>query len=170
MRYLVGFVLVLALVASPLNASAQAGEVAAPSHEPAPEQPALQLQLDDAGVEVLPSPPRTPDGYTLEEADRRVRRARIGVGVSTFALSAGLAMVSAAAAGSLCFGEPCEEPSWVVPVLVPGVLLTTAGLAEVITSSIRLHHRKRARDGLRAMHYGTPRRVQWDLAQSRLVF
>jgi hypothetical protein len=63
MRYLLGLVFLLALVAAPLSASAQAGEddpvsgEPSPSSEPAPEEPALQLRLDDAGVEVVPSPP-----------------------------------------------------------------------------------------------------------------
>ena len=38
---------------------------AAPSSESAPEEPALQLKVDDAGVDVVPSPPRTAYGYTL---------------------------------------------------------------------------------------------------------
>ena len=58
MRYLVGFVFVVALVALPLRVSAQNGE-------PASQEPALQLELTDAGVEVAPMPPRTVDGYTL---------------------------------------------------------------------------------------------------------
>ena len=62
-RYFVGFVCVLALAVSPLSASAQAGEQGttpepnlqepAPPSEPAPEEPALQLQLDSAGGDVL---------------------------------------------------------------------------------------------------------------------
>ena len=68
-----------ALVGFPQGVSAQAGEEGAtsepgleepaPSSEPAPEEPALQLKLDSAGVDVAPSPPRTADGYTLEEMD-----------------------------------------------------------------------------------------------------
>jgi hypothetical protein len=75
MRCLVGFVCVLGLVASPVSVGAQAEE-----------EPALQLQLDDAGVEVTPYfpgtatySPGTVDGYTLEEMDRRVQRARAGL-------------------------------------------------------------------------------------------
>jgi len=78
MRYIFGFVLLLALVASPLGVSAQtAGEVSA--SEPAPEEPALQLKLDAAGVEVTPSPSLTEDGYTLEEKELRVKRAKMGL-------------------------------------------------------------------------------------------
>lgn len=82
MRYLVGFVFVVALVALPLRVSAQNGE-------PASQEPALQLELTDAGVEVAPMPPRTVDGYTLEEMEVQVRRAKIGLGVSFFSLVVG---------------------------------------------------------------------------------
>ena len=88
MRYLFGFLCVCVLSAVPLpqSASAQDAEEDAtsepnlqePSSEPAPEEPALQLQLDETGVGVVPSPLRTADGYTLEETDVRVRRAKIG--------------------------------------------------------------------------------------------
>ena len=72
-------VMVLAgLMALPQSVSAQAGEEGttvqpsaeepAPSSEPASKEPALQLKLDAAGVDVTPSPPRTVDGYTLEDA------------------------------------------------------------------------------------------------------
>jgi hypothetical protein len=59
----------------PLSVSAQPAEEDSPSswqvdegtslEQPAPEEPALQLELDDAGVGVVPPPPRTLDGYTL---------------------------------------------------------------------------------------------------------
>ena len=189
-----GFVLAMvlaALVALPLSASAQAGEQVEasepdvveavptpepapeeppPSPETAPEEPALQLNLDAAGVEVAPSPPRTPDGYTLEEADLRVKRAKIGLGVSVpFIL---LAPVAVLMAEPVCLysspDQPCPEGS-------PGLAATFAvmaagGLVGTIASGILLRRGKRDRDRLRQAHYGTRRRVQWDLAQSRLVF
>jgi hypothetical protein len=72
----------------PLSVSAQAAEEdslsswqvdeGASLEQPASEEPALQLELDDAGVGVVPPPPRTLDGYTLEEMELRVKRARIG--------------------------------------------------------------------------------------------
>jgi hypothetical protein len=40
----------------------------------------------------------------------------------------------------------------------------------MIVSGILLGKRKRKLRELQEAHYGTPRRVQWDLAQSRLVF
>ena len=185
MRYLIGFVCLLAaLVASPLSAGAQTGQEGtdsepnlqepAPSSEPVPEEPALQLELDSAGVDVTPSPPRTPDGYTLEEMELRVKRPKIGIGVSAGALAAGMAMGLAVLGASMCpFVFPADTtcpPSWVDPVGIAGLVLGVGGLVGIVASGILLRKRKRDRDSLRYAHIGTPRRVQWDLAQSRLVF
>ena len=83
MRYVVGFVLVLALVTSPLGVSAQGGQ----------EVPAVELQVDQAGLEVVPSPLRTADGYTLEEMDVRVERTKIGLVLSSWSLALPLLLV-----------------------------------------------------------------------------
>jgi hypothetical protein len=40
----------------------------------------------------------------------------------------------------------------------------------MIATGALLGVRKRKRRRLEEAHYGTPRRVQWDLARSRLVF
>ena len=178
MRYLVGFLCVCALAALPQSASAQRGEEGTTSEpnlqEPVPEEPALQLELDSAGVDVTPSPPRTPDGYTLEEMDVRVRRAKIGVGVSGLGLVAGAVMGLAVLGASMCpFTIPHDTtcpPSWVDPVGIAGLVLGVGGLAGIVASGILLRKRKRDRDSLQQAAYTTRRRVQWDLAQSRLVF
>ena len=78
----------------------------APSSEPAPEQPALQLELDDDSVKLVPSPPPTVDGYTLEEMKLRVKRARIGLGVSALSTVVGIALSGAAGAQRLFCFEP----------------------------------------------------------------
>ena len=44
------------------------------------------------------------------------------------------------------------------------------GNTEVMSSGGMLARRKRKQRELQEAHYGTPRRVQWDLARSRLVF
>ena len=181
MRYLFGFLCVCALVgSSPLSVSAQAGEEGATpepnlqepaaSSEPVSEEPALQLQLDDAGVGVAPSPPRTPDGYTLEEADLRVKGAKIGLGVSVPFIM--LAPVAVFMAEPICYFPTPEQPC---PEGSPGLAATFAvmsvgGLGGTIASGILLRRRKRDRRWLGQAHHGTPRRVQWDLARSRLVF
>jgi hypothetical protein len=185
MRYLFGFLCVCALGLVPLSVSAQDAEEGAtsepnlqepaPSSEPAPEEPALQLRLDSAGVAVAPSPPRTEDGYTLEEMELRVKRPKIGIGVSAGALAAGMAMGLAVLGASMCpitftAADTTCPPSWVDPVGNAGLVLGAGGLVGIIASGILLRKRKRDRDSLRYAHIGTPRRVQWDLAQSRLVF
>jgi hypothetical protein len=263
MRYPVGLVCVLAgLVALPLSASAQPAEEdslsswqvdeGASLEQPAPEEPALKLRVDDAGVEVVPSPPRTVDGYTLEETQLRVKRARIGLlssaaaflvgipflvaagnrgahsmtvmgvtlyaggavgmiasgimlgkrnreldrfepawpvdsdtleemqvrvkraaiglGVSAGSMVLGTALAIAAGAQTLFCFEPCSYPGWVDPVFPMAMTLAVGGAAGMVVSGILLGKRKRKLRRLQEAHYATPRRVQWDLARSRLVF
>ena len=173
MRLVLAMVLA-GLAALPPSASAQDTEEgatpeqhlqeSASSSEPAPEEPALQLKLDDAGVEVTPSPSRTEDGYTLEEMDLRVRRAGIGLGFSGAVLVSGGVMLGIGAADAdTLTGD-------YLGLLVGGGILTIGGLVATIITGRMLAERKRDRASLRYAHYGTPRRVQWDVARSRLVF
>jgi len=163
----------LAVMASPLSVNAQAVDEGteptveepasaqpAPSTEGAPEEPALQLKLDDAGVEVVPSPPRT---YTIEEIskikemERRVKRAKVGLGVSAGVLGVGLLVgLTAGMAAALCgWGE--DEPSCPPPGLAPvgatGAVLGVGGLAGTIASGVMLRKRKRKLRRLREAHY-----------------
>jgi hypothetical protein len=182
MRYLFGFICLLALVALPQSVSAQPADEdslsswqvdeGASLEQPAPEEPALQLKLDEAGVGVVPPLPRTADGYTLEEMELRVKRARIGLGVSLGVLFVGGVVV---VIGSIQCGtritdptpgqpDPCDVSVWT------GTALSVGGFVGTITSSALLRRRKRDRDRLQEAHYERPRRVQWDLARSRLVF
>jgi hypothetical protein len=183
MRCLAGFVYLLAgLLALPLVASAETGEEESTSaverwHPEAfadPDKPALQLELDSTGLEVTPSGPRTVDGYTLEEMDRRVRRAQNGVGFSVVALGVGGAMSGGAIASSICFtfgGEgSCPPPRRTNALVGVASFLMVAGLAMTIVSGVALRRRKRERDRLREAGYGRPRRVQWDPSQSRFAF
>jgi len=114
MRYLGGFVvvLVLALVGLPGGVSAQAGEEGetpqpaseepVSSDEPAPEEPALQFELDDAGVEVTPTSPRTFNGYTLEELELRKRRAAFGLIAPAALIVAGVPPRAVGMRGAAC--------------------------------------------------------------------
>jgi len=182
MRYLFGFLCVCVLGAVPQRASAQAGEQSETTEqvvdeEPAPSsEPALELKLNDAGVQVAPGyPPRTPDGYTLRDMELRVTRARIGLGVSIVAMTVvGPVLCVAGAGASLTSsewggaedGSPPAAP-W---LFATGALVTVGGIGGTIASGVLLRRGKRDRDWLRQAQYGTPRRVQWDLARSRLVF
>ena len=139
-----------------------------PASRPSSEEPALQLELDSAGAGFTLIPPSQPSKRVLDAR----RRAGIGVGVSVVAFVAGLGMVGAAAAGScfISFEEPCSSPSWVAPVGITGAFLAVGGIVGMAVSGSEMRNAERDRDSLRKAHYGTPRRVQWDLAQSRLVF
>ena len=163
MRYLVGFVCVLALVGSPLSVGAQDNEAGTTS-EPAPKEPALQLQLDDAGVEAVPSAPRTSDGYTLEDMEIRVRRAKIGLGVSAGVLVLGGALLGAAGAKTNTFTGESMGLLWA------GSALAGFGFVGTVVAGGMFAHRKRKLRRLQEAHYERPRRVQWDLARSRPVF
>ena len=174
-RYLVGFLGVCALLGTlPRSASAEADEEPVPSSETASEEPALQLELTPAGVDIAPSPPRTDDGYTLEEMDVRVRRAKIGLGSSAAVLFAGGMFLGFGMSGDcgleFCFGECTPQPKRCGAFVWTGTALSVGGFAGMIASGILLHRRKRDRDSLREAHYGRSHRVQWDLERSRFVF
>ena len=181
MRYLVGFVFVLALVASPQSASAQAGEEGtisepnlqepAPSAEPAPDQPALEIQLDPSGADVVPSAER----YTLQYSAHLletvpVGRARKGLIGSGVALGVGGVLFGVSYMDFRIWASAdSPPPSWQRPVRVTGGVLMVGGAASMIATGVLLGVRKRKLRRLEEADYGRPRRVQWDLAQSRLV-
>jgi hypothetical protein len=103
----------------------------------------------------------------------RVKRAKIGFGVSVGALLVGSVMGLTALSKVItivCVFECPVPPEWVAPVGYTGLVLTFGGIGGMIASGILLGRRRRDRDSLKQAHYGTPRRVQWDPAQSRVVF
>jgi hypothetical protein len=176
MRYLVGFVLVLALVASPLSTSAQdaeegetsepSAEESTPSAEPAPEEPALQLKLDDAGVEVVPS------GYVEMKLRQRASKARkwlIATAVVT-TIGAPLLAVGVTYDRRQPPSEGFDLDFTGVAVAIVGGAMVFGGVFGMAVSGGTLGASKRKLRRLQQAHYGTPRRVQWDLTQSRLVF
>ena len=172
MRCLVVCVLATVL-SSPLSASAQ-GEGSMPNlRQPQPERAqeasALQLKLDADGVDVLAGSARTRDGYTLKEMERRVQRAKRGLGVSVVPLALGGIFMTVGTMGGGCFWNS-EPPEHCDRMLYAGVGLAAVGAAGMIAAGILLGVRKRKLRRLEEAHYGTPHRVQWDLAQSRLVF
>jgi len=171
-------VMVLAgLAALPLSVSAQAGEEGTntepdlqepmPLSEPAPEEPALQLKLNDAGVEVVPSRPRTGDEYIVASQARKARAWLIGTAVVT-AVGAPLLAVG------LTYDRrqpPSEDLDFTgVGLAVVGGAMLLVGVMGMVVSGAELGKSKQKLRRLQEAHYGTPRRVQWDLARSRLVF
>jgi len=179
MRYLVGLLCVCALSVMPQGASAQGGE----------EDSLSAWQADTASKSASTSEELGPQELRVR------RRAGIGFGVSLAAFVGGLAMVGYAMSNAtvVCIFECPPPPAWVAPVGFTGGFLMIGGLAGVIASAVtlrrgqreprslepmspddltgaKLRQRQRELRNLREAHYGTPRRVQWDLAQSRLVF
>ena len=111
--------------------------------ETAAQEPVLKLEIDEAGVQLDSSPPRTPDRYMLEEMELRVKRARTGLLSTTGVfVASGLLWMGFVLADCGILGGECA---------VLGV-------------------RKRRQNRLAQMQDRPPRRVQWDLARSRLVF
>jgi hypothetical protein len=55
-------------------------------------------------------------------------------------------------------------------LLWTGFALASGGIVGMMTTGGMLARRKRKQRELQEAHYGTPRRVQWDLTRSRLVF
>jgi len=151
-----------------------APEEPAPTSEPAPEEPALQLKLDEAGIQVMESPPPTVDGYpqrvqiTDEWTDPRVRRPRIGFIVSTGVFGFGLLAVGGA--GLAAYGASDPDPSERAAIAFGAI--AGAGVVGMVTAGGIWGHRwRQLRKGLgNVSDSRTPRRVQWDLARSRLVF
>jgi hypothetical protein len=183
MKHSFGLVCVCTLVGNlPLSASAQTGEEGtisephlqepAPSAEPAPEQPALEIQLDPSGVDVVPSAER----YTLQYSAHLletvpVGRARKGLIGSGVALGVGGVLFGVSYIDfRILASADSPPPSWQRPVRVTGGVLMVGGAASMIATGVLLGVRKRKLRRLEEADYGRPRRVQWDLAQSRLVF
>lgn len=167
MRYVVAVLLVV-LAAFPRGASAQADEKSAssepmaqePVSERAPEEPTLQLQLDDAGASVTPSPLRTPDGYTLEEAKTRAQGAKVGLGLSVIPFVVGTTMLGIS--GLEALGEPMFGPG----MAIGGGVLMGVGVAGLVGFGVMLGNRNADLEKLKARQ----RRAHWDPGRSRLVF
>lgn len=182
MRYVAGFVFVLTLVVLPVSAGAQDGEEGAtsgpnlqqpaPPSEAAPEEPALQLQLDDAGVQVTSSPAR------VAWAEHAVERHRRGLIISSVFFGVGVGVI----AGSVAWAPHAEcgdddpatfdlcIPTGPIVLGTFGAIMATGGLIGMAVKGARLAKSNSQLRELKEAHYGTPRRVQWDLARSRLVF
>lgn len=172
MRYLVGLVCVLALaLVSPLSVGAQDVDPE-PSAEPAPEEPALQLELDATGVEASPLAASVSAARTRAEMERRVKAARVGVGVSAVTLVLGAVIAGAGAAASInrSFSSTPPDTSGADAAVWAGTALVGVGGVSMIATGILLGKRKRKLRDLQEAHYTTPRRLQSDLANSRLVF
>ena len=141
----------------------------------------LRLELDFAGVRVVPMPPSKlelvpPPKLELDSAgmEVRVRRAKIGIGVSTVPiLVGGIIAISSEFVGGFDFWVEPRTPEEEVTrrrVLGIGIAFMGVGAASMIATGILLGVRKRKLRRFQEVADLGHRRVQWDLAQSRLVF
>ena len=140
---------------------------AKPAPEPASEEPALEMKLDADGVQITPSQPRTVDGYTLEEMKLRVKRAKIGLGASAASVPVGVAL--GLGGRSRCIASDYWGGTCKTLAIIGGTVLVAGGVAVIVTV-VMLGIRNRKLRRLQEAHHASPHRVQWDLAQSRLMF
>lgn len=184
MRDSFGLTYLLALVAFPFSVNAQdaavspttepSAEEPAPSAEATPDERALQLQLEAAGVEVVPIPPtlleprKEADWQEMESTEARVKlkRAWIGFGVSAAGLVAG-GMTIFAANLKCGWGEWTESCNGMENA---GIVLISAGGVGMIATGSLVGARKRKLRRLEEAGYHRPRRASWDLARWGLVF
>ena len=177
MRYLFGFLCVCALGVVTQSASAQDAEQRATS-EPNLEEPAPSSEPSDEEGGLSPRVrERTrqqwdPDAYDLPSASKGQAHRRQGMhpaGIG-FLTTTGVTVV-----GAVLVGVGMTRPSTgdlnrdIAPVAAGAVLMMVGGVGMIISGAI---WGRRTRQGRRLTeaHYGRPQRVQWDLAESRLVF
>ena len=108
MRYLVGSMCVLALLASPLGASAQTEKEGSSRLErwhpeafvdPSKPEPSLELELDSSGLEVTPAALPTPEERRRQEANQRKKR-NVGIAVGVILIVGVVVGVAAGASVS----------------------------------------------------------------------
>jgi hypothetical protein len=172
MRCLVGFVFVFGALAGPApSASAQTDQVAKldqrvqlaliPQH--------LQQRLP-AHRYKRPPPKEAPPDPPMSSEEKKVRNAKIGLGVSSGLALVGVVMTAAASGPFIDFSDGSSSDSGGDAVIWVGVAVACAGAASMIATGILLGVRKRnLRRHEEERDVETPR-VQWDLGRSRLVF
>ena len=135
-------------------------------------EPALQLGVDSAGLQVTPTAPLSVEEFELQEIDDRVQRAKIGVGVSAIPIGVGAIMASASAFASINSFDlgSTQDTSSQDTALYAGSAIAGVGGVSMIATGILLGVRKHQRRRFQEAQPGTARRVQWDTEASRLVF
>jgi hypothetical protein len=147
-------------MALPLSVGAQGSQ----------EASAVELQVDEAGVEVVPSRPRRIDGYTREEMQVRVKRAKIGLWSTAGATVLG-GVIIGAWAGCQRSDEAANDAFVACAgALISGSAIGFSGAVGMIVTGALLGARKRKLRAFDEAQYGRPHRVRWDVAQSRVVF
>jgi hypothetical protein len=186
MRY--SLILLAAVLAGlgtlPQSASGQGGgegatsepnlEEPAPSSEPASEAPALQIELDDDSVKLSASSVWADERHMREVVEPRARKARawlIATGVVT-AIGVTLLAVGLTYDRRQPPSEGFDLDFTGAGLAAAGGILVAAGVVGMAVSggTLGMSKRKLRRGWRKRTTYTTPRRVQWDLARSRLVF
>jgi hypothetical protein len=162
MRYLVGFGLALALVAFPQNTSAQAGEEGTTS-EPNLDEPVSSPPPGTEVPDIDTLSQRAIEHYEIryeiqseeledagEKMELRVKRAKIGYGVSAGVLGVGVLTMLVAGVVGLATWEPLSGPptsggryTTNDRALIAGAVLASSGLVGMITAGGIWGHRKR---------------------------
>jgi hypothetical protein len=169
------------LVALPLSVSGQdakesttvepSAEESAPPSEPAPRTQVPDIDtLSQRAIEHYEMQTWRDEGQGSEigQMELRVKRAKIGLDVSTGVVGAGVAM--ALVAGSVALAQWGNDKPFdrAEAALAAALAISSAGIIGMVTAGGILVHRKRK--ARKFEHYETPRRVRWDIARSALVF
>jgi hypothetical protein len=133
MRYVVGFVCVAALLASPLSVLAQPSDslVLSPGTLEVAEQSDVQSRLADLEA-------------AYQEAN--VRKPRAGIAVSVMVMAGGAIAVVAGAVFNSGLGTPTERSDRLASALIPtGSITIAVGAGGLAFSGVRLKRAKRER-------------------------
>ena len=163
MRYGIGFVVVVAAAAVPAAGVAQNNEQSVDE----PEAAASRLERWYPEAFEAPRPKEVPPDPPMSSEEKKIRNAKIGLGMSSVAVVAGVVMATVAAGPAIDFSDGSSSDSGGDAVIWAGTAIAAAGGALMIATGILLGTRKRE---LRESKEVTRRKVQWDFARSRLVF
>jgi hypothetical protein len=161
MRYWIGFVVAAAAV--PAAGVAQNNEESVDE----PEAAASRLERWYPEAFEAPRPKEVPPGPPMSSEGKKVRNAKIGLGVSAVVVVAGVVMATVAAGPVIDFSGGSSSDSGGDAVIWAGTAVAAAGGASMIATGIMLGTRKRE---LRESKEATRRKVHWDLARPGLVF
>jgi hypothetical protein len=165
----IGLITLAAVAASLQPAKAQDANEATPAVAPGhvttepPAQPTAEIRY------VTARPPPTVDGYTLEELNVRIRRARIGLYATTGLTVVGIPLMIVGAQRCLAVTDCGGTYRRLAGA---GAIIATLGGTGMLVTAIMLGVRKGKRRALeRGMRFhSSERRIEWDLATARVVF
>jgi hypothetical protein len=166
MRYLVSFVCVVAMVALPLSAGAQASDKERREDFYPGTLPQSEQEFDED---------RLGDFYPVDARKEPARpkttrpKARGGLIASSVIVAGGAAAMGGAAA----VARNADDLSGRGPAAglgIVGAALIVGGIIGIGISGKRLSTANRKQQEVEQAQHGTARRLQWDLEASRLVF